>query len=77
VSPWLPAVPRWSPLYLARIWHGAAGGLALLAPCSLIPGCLCVGSPGSKGGACAIASATPQGGALDAGEPTQDDPGDS
>jgi hypothetical protein len=31
---------------------------------------------GVKGGACAIASATPHRGALDAGEPTQDDPGD-
>jgi hypothetical protein len=77
VSPWLPAVPRWSPLYLAWIWHGrwlVGSTYSPPFPHTRLP---LRRVAGVKGGACAIASATPHGGALDAGEPTQDDPGDS
>ncbi len=41
-TPWVAAV---SGMDVAR---PVAGGLDLLAPCSLIPGRLCVGSPGSR-----------------------------
>jgi hypothetical protein len=70
----VPVAARCTPLVTAvsgmDLARPVAGGLDLLTPRSLIPGRLCVGSPGVKGGACAIAPATPQGGALDAGEPT-------
>lgn len=76
MSPWLPAVLCGSPLYLARIWHGRwlmGSTYSPLFPRTRPP---LRRLAGVKGGACAIASATPQSGALDAGEPTQDDPGD-
>ena len=70
MSPWLPTVPRESPLYLARIWHGRwLVGSTYSPPFPHTRPALCW-IAGVKGGACAIASATPRGGALDAGDPT-------
>jgi hypothetical protein len=76
----VPVAPRCTPLVTAvsgtDLARPVAGGLDLLAPRSLIPGQPLRRLDDVKGGACAIAAATPLG-ALDVGEPTQDDPGDS
>jgi hypothetical protein len=72
VSPWLPAVLRRSSLHLARIWHGRwlVGSTYSPFPSrSLAPGQSLRRLGGVKGGACAIAAATPLG-ALDAGGTT-------
>ena len=70
MSPWLPVVLRGLPLYLTRMWHGRR-----LVGSTYSPPFPYTRPPlrriaGVKGGACAIAPATPRGGALDAGEPT-------
>jgi hypothetical protein len=48
--PWLPAVPRWSPLYLARIWHGRWLVGSTCSPRALAPGWILRRISGAEGG---------------------------
>jgi hypothetical protein len=76
----VPVAARCTPLVTAVSGTDLArpvdGGLDLLAPRALIPGRLCVGSPGSRVALAPSRQRRRLGGALEAGEPTQDDPGD-